>query len=116
MLARVMEADDGWRTCRVSLYEGDVRVHEDADARCRIAGGEILVAYMDDEGPVVLAGHARTPGCFDLHARSRPRRADLALAGDGCHLAGAWRERDRSGRWEIALDAPQAARSPERAE
>jgi len=94
----------GWLACRVRVEEGGELLHEDADARLRIDDGSILVAFMDDEGPVVLEGREREPGRFELEARSRPRSATLVQGGAGRSLAGEWLERGRTGAWRIDLE------------
>ena len=85
------------------LEEGGEVLHEDPDSRVGIDEGSILVAYMDEDGPVVLEGRETAAGRFELTARSRPRRATLAFAKDRRTLAGEWRERGRSGGWRIEL-------------
>jgi hypothetical protein len=92
-----------WCACRVRLEQGGELLCEDPDSRVGIEAGSILVAYMDEEGPVVLEGRETAAGRFELTARSRPRRATLAFAGDGRHLAGEWRERGSHGLWRIEL-------------
>jgi len=87
----------------VRLEQGGDLLHEDGDSRLRIAEGSILVAYMDEDGPVVLEGRETSAGRFELVARSRPRRATLALAEDRRSLAGEWLERGRGGVWRIEL-------------
>jgi hypothetical protein len=101
---------DPWRGCRVRLERGGEILPEDDEGRLRIADGAILVAYMDEEGPVVLEGRETGAGCFELVARSRPRRATLALAGDGRSFAGEWRERGESGGFWIELDDDEPPR------
>jgi len=92
-----------WCACRVRLEQGDELLHEDPDSRLGLGEGSILVAYMDEDGPVVLEGRETSAGCFELTARSRPRRATLAFAEDRRHLAGEWRERGLHGGWRIEL-------------
>jgi hypothetical protein len=92
-----------WCACRVRLEQGGRVLHEDPDSRVRIEEGSILVAYMDEDGPVVLEGRETTAGRFELTARSRPRRATLAFAGNRKHLAGEWNERGSCGGWRIEL-------------
>jgi hypothetical protein len=93
----------------VLLERGGEVLHEDPDSRVGIDEGSILVAYMDEDGPVVLAGRETAADRFELTARSRPRRATLAFAQDRRTLAGEWQERGQSGRWRIELsDEPEA--------
>ena len=95
-----------WSRCRVTISCDDGSPsHEDADADAGIEDGQIMVAYMDDEGPVVLAGREQEPGHFELVGRSRLRRATLVRSGDGRALAGAWSERERGGKWLVELGA-----------
>ena len=98
-----------WCTCRVRLEQGGELLHEDPDSRVRIDGGSILVAYMDEDGPVVLEGRETTAGRFELTARSRPRRATLAFAEGGRRLVGEWHERGSRGGWWIELSDEPAA-------
>jgi hypothetical protein len=106
---RYVRAVAGWLACRVRIEEGGELLHEDADARLRIDDGSILVAFMDDEGPVVLEGREREAGRFELAARSRPRSATLVQSGAGRSLAGEWLERGRTGAWRIDLDPAEGA-------
>jgi hypothetical protein len=99
MLARVIS----WVGCSVRLDADGELLHEDEDSRLGLDGAAIFVAYMDEEGPVVLEGRQAGPGRFELVARSRPRRATLALDRDRRSLSGEWRERDQSGSWRIDL-------------
>jgi hypothetical protein len=92
-----------WRACRVRVTRGAELLHEDEDSRLAIDGGAILVSYLDEEGPVVLEGREQAAGRFELVARSRPRRATLALAPDGRSLEGQWCEPGQSGEWRIDL-------------
>jgi hypothetical protein len=93
-----------WSHSRVQIICDDGSPdHEDDDADVGIEDGQIVVSYMDDEGPVVLAGRVQTPGHFDLVARSRLRRATLVRSADGRTLAGAWSERERRGNWLVEL-------------
>jgi hypothetical protein len=87
----------------VRLEQDGELLHEDPDSRLRIAEGAILVAYMDEDGPVVLEGRETSAGRFELGARSRPRRATLAFAHDRRSLAGEWSERGSRGAWRIEL-------------
>ena len=106
-MPRYLRAVAGWLACRVRIEEGGELLHEDADARLRIDDGSILVAFMDDEGPVVLEGRERESGRFELAARSRPRSATLVQSGAGKSLAGEWLERGRSGAGRIELGPPE---------
>ena len=92
-----------WCACRVRLEQGGELLHEDPDSRVAVEAGSILVAYMDEDGPVVLEGRETDTGRFELTARSRPRRATLAFAGDRRSLAGEWRDRGSHGLWRIEL-------------
>ncbi len=107
--ARYVRGVTRWCACRVRLEQGGEILHEDPDSLVGIDEGSILVAYMDEDGPVVLEGRETAVGRFELSARSRPRRATLALARDRRTLAGEWQERGRSGGWRIELsDDPEA--------
>ena len=92
-----------WLACCVRIEEGGELLHEDPDARLCLDPGSILLAFMDDEGPVVLEGREREAGRFELTARSRPRSATLVLDGTRRSLAGEWLERGRTGAWRIDL-------------
>jgi len=93
-----------WSHSRVRIvYDDGSPDHADDDSDVGIEGGQIVVAYMDDEGPVVLAGREQAPGHFELVARSRLRRATLVRSSDGRTLAGAWNERERGGEWSVDL-------------
>ncbi len=95
-----------WSRCHVRIACDDGSPdHEDDDADVGIEAGQIVISYMDDEGPVVLAGREQEPGSFELVARSRLRRATLVRSSDGRTLAGAWSERERGGKWLVELGA-----------
>jgi hypothetical protein len=85
---------------RVGSDDGAAAIADD-DADVDLGEGRILVSYFDDEGPVVLQGLETTPGRFELAARSRPRKAELALEGD--RLEGRWWEARRAGSLRIEL-------------
>ncbi len=88
--------------CRASVgSEDDAPDFEDDDADVELAEGSILVAYFDDQGPVVLQGRETSPGRFELLARSRPRKAELAL--EGSRLEGRWWEASGGGSLRIEL-------------
>jgi hypothetical protein len=93
-----------WSHCRVTIrFDDGSPPHEDDDSQLGIEAGQIVVVYMDDEGPVVLGGHEHEPGCFELLARSRPRHATLERSPDGRVLVGSWQEGIRAGKWRIEL-------------
>jgi hypothetical protein len=92
-----------WCACHVRLEQGGELLHEDLDSRLGMEDGSILVAYMDEDGPVVLEGRETAAGRFELTARSRPRRATLVFAADRRSLAGEWSERGSRGAWRIEL-------------
>ena len=95
-----------WSHCRVRIACDDGSPeHADDDSDVGIEDGQIVVSYMDDEGPVVLAGREQEPGHFELVARSRLRRATLVRSADGRTLAGAWSERESGGKWLVELGA-----------
>jgi hypothetical protein len=97
-----------WSRCRVTIrFRDGTPPHEDDDSQLGVESGQIVVVYMDDQGPVVLGGHEHEPGCFELLARSRPLHATLERSPDGRVLVGSWQERERSGEWRIEL--PEAA-------
>lgn len=100
---RYAAAVSSWIACSVRLDADGELLHEDEDARLALDGGGILVAYMDEEGPVVLEGRRAAAGRFELVARSRPRRATLVLAVNRRSLTGDWHERGRDGTWRIDL-------------
>ena len=93
--------------CRASVGSdaGEPDVLDD-DVDVELAQGRILVAYFDDQGPVVLEGLETAPGRYELTARSRPRRAELALS-DG-RLEGRWWEARSGGPLciELGEEAP----------
>ena len=92
--------------CRASVGSDDgAPAFEDDDADVELAEGRILVSYFDDQGPVVLQGRETAPGCFELSARSRPRKAELAARGD--RLEGRWWEARAGGSLRIDLGEEQ---------
>ena len=88
--------------CRASVGSdaGEPELLDD-DVDVELADGRILVSYFDDQGPVVLQGQETAPGRYALSARSRPRKAELVLAGD--RLEGRWWEASASGSLRIDL-------------
>ena len=88
--------------CRASVGSDDgAPAVEDDDADVDLGEGRILLSYFDDHGPVVMQGRETAPGRFELSARSRPRKAELAARGD--RLEGRWWEARASGSLRIDL-------------
>ena len=83
-----------WEACttRIEWHDG-TPPHEDDDTDVHIEDGRIVVCYWDDQGPVVFEGTEEAPGHFELTARSRPRKATLALVAEGRRLEGSFEER-----------------------
>ena len=91
-----------YSNCRVCVTdETGAPPFEDDDGDVELAPGGILVAYFDDRGPVVMQGVETQTGRFELKARSRPRKAELAL--EGSRLEGRWWEATAAGTLEIEL-------------
>lgn len=74
----------------------------DDDADLQLREGALLLSYWDDQGAVVLVGDEREPGCYELHARTRPRRCTLRRE-DARTFRGAWAQGNESGTLRVAL-------------
>ena len=99
--------------CRVTVGFCDGRpAFEDDDADLHLGDGELLLSYWDERGVVVLIGPESEPGCFELVARSRPRRCTLRRE-DPRAFSGSWVEGEERGTLRVELPAAVAAQPEE---
>ena len=93
--------------CEIVVQRRD-SVHCDV----RLGERDIAISYFDDEGPLVFTGPNDGSGRFELHCRSRVRRASVRLAEDESRFEGSWSEDGEEGSWRILLPdggAPHSA-------
>ena len=89
---------------------GSTAAFECDDAEVWIDAESMLISYFDDEGVVVLEGRPDGEGGWNLHARSRPRRAFLApMAEAPGAYAGEIDEQGDVARWVVRLGEPDGS-------
>lgn len=96
----------------MTTYQGTFDAYYEDDARetnipceVRIDNGDIVVAYDDDDGPVVYNGKEIEPGHFKLTVSGRKYRATLhRFVDDPYVLEGWWIEDGYQGMWRLTLE------------
>jgi hypothetical protein len=93
-----------WSDCTVEIFGPDGALEwREGDCDVRLGERDIVISYFDEEGPLVFIGPNDGSGRFELHCRSRVRRAVVQLEADESRLEGSWSESGERGTWRILL-------------
>jgi hypothetical protein len=93
-----------WERCRLTIWDDeDIVRWEDEDADVRLDDEQIVISYVDADGPVVWVGENDGRDRFELFTRSHVRRGVLELSEDGTTFDGVWSEREAEGTWRVVL-------------